>query len=162
MTMTDCPCGSGRSHSDCCGPILAGEAQAPTAEALMRARYSAFATGAIDFLRTSLTPDTQHEFDQAHTEQWAGSSEWTGLEVLSTEDGGADNSTGWVEFVAHFRMNGEDHSHHESGYFVKEDGAWYYKNGISGPRPVKRAQKVGRNDPCPCGSGKKYKKCCGG
>jgi preprotein translocase subunit SecA len=28
-------------------------------------------------------------------------------------------------------------------------------------QPVRRGEKVGRNDPCPCGSGKKYKKCCG-
>ncbi|HJZ13258.1 MAG TPA: SEC-C metal-binding domain-containing protein [Acidobacteriota bacterium] len=26
---------------------------------------------------------------------------------------------------------------------------------------VRNGEKVGRNDPCPCGSGKKYKKCCG-
>lgn len=160
--MTDCPCGSARPLDDCCGPFLAGDALPPTAEALMRSRYTAFATGKIDYLGETLTPDTQHEFDRAHTQQWADNSEWTGLDVVSTEDGGPADSTGWVEFVARFRMNDEDHAHHESGYFVKEEGRWYYKSGISGPRPVKRtAPKVGRNDPCPCGSGKKHKKCCG-
>jgi preprotein translocase subunit SecA len=28
-------------------------------------------------------------------------------------------------------------------------------------KPVRTGPKVGRNDPCPCGSGKKYKQCCG-
>jgi SEC-C motif-containing protein len=160
--MTDCPCGSGRSFADCCDPYLSGAAPAPTAEALMRSRYCAFATGRIDYLQATLTPETQGDFDRAHTETWSQGSEWTGLDIRSTEDGGPDDASGWVEFVARFRMDGQPHTHHESAYFVKEDGVWYYKSGISGPRPVKRAApKVGRNDPCPCGSGKKFKKCCG-
>lgn len=160
--MTDCPCGSAKAFDDCCGPFISGDANPPTAEARMRSRYSAFATGAIDYLRDSLTPDSRHDFDRAHTEQWSKDSEWTGLEIKSTEDGGPDDTTGWVEFVATFTMDDKPHTHHESAYFVKEDGSWFYKSGISGQRPVKRTTpKQGRNEPCLCGSGKKFKKCCG-
>ncbi len=34
-------------------------------------------------------------------------------------------------------------------------------DGSDKKRPIKKGEKIGRNDPCPCGSGKKYKKCCG-
>ena len=44
---------------------------------------------------------------------------------------------------------------HENSRFVKEQGQWFYVDG-----DLKSQAKVGRNDPCPCGSGKKYKRCC--
>ena len=50
----------------------------------------------------------------------------------------------------------------ERAEFEKLDGEWRFIDGhIFGPAPVKREEpKIGRNDPCPCGSGKKFKKCC--
>ena len=36
-----------------------------------------------------------------------------------------------------------------------------YDNALKAQPKVNKAKKVGRNDPCPCGSGKKYKNCCG-
>ncbi|WP_158045624.1 YchJ family protein [Skermanella pratensis] len=158
--MTDCYCKSGRAFDDCCGPYLAGTAAAPTAEALMRSRYSAFATANVDYLESSLLPETRGDFSRADTEQWARSSEWTGLEVRSTTDGGEGDTEGFVEFVAHFTMQGKPNVHHETGRFARRDDRWYYVDGIMGPRP-RVAAKIGRNDPCPCGSGKKYKKCHG-
>ncbi|MGQ9367414.1 YchJ family protein [Azospirillum sp. ST 5-10] len=158
--MTDCPCGSGRALDACCGPYLSGAAPAPTAEALMRSRYSAFATGNIDYLEDTLLPETRADFDRAQIAEWAQNSEWTGLEVRSVADGGEADSEGVVEFVARFRMQGKDYVHHETGRFAKRDGRWWYVDGVMGQRP-RSAPKVGRNDPCPCGSGKKYKKCCG-
>jgi SEC-C motif-containing protein len=158
--MTDCPCGSGRTLDLCCGPYLSGTTPAPTAEALMRSRYSAFATGNIDYLQATLLPETAQDFNRAETEQWANSAEWTGLEVRSTSSGGPSDAEGFVEFVAHFKMQGKSHVHHETGRFARQDGAWYYVDGNMGPRP-RTVAKIGRNDPCPCGSGKKYKKCCG-
>jgi SEC-C motif-containing protein len=155
-----CPCKSGKSFGACCGPYLAGTALAPTAEALMRARYCAFATGQVDFLAESLLPGTGDDFDRAAAIEWSGNSEWTGLSIRMTEAGGPADDEGFVEFVAHFRQKGEDLIHHETGRFVKQDGRWYYADGATGQRP-RHAEKIGRNDPCPCGSGKKYKKCCG-
>ncbi|HYD99764.1 MAG TPA: YchJ family protein [Alphaproteobacteria bacterium] len=157
---TTCPCGSGRAFDACCGPFLAGTAQAPTAEALMRSRYSAFTTADVDYLEQTLLPETRHDFNRADTEAWAKGSEWTGLQIRGTEKGGEGDEEGVVEFVARFRTNGRDIVHHETSRFRKADGRWYYVDGIMGPRP-RTAAKVGRNDPCPCGSGKKYKKCHG-
>lgn len=160
LDMDTCPCGSGRDLADCCGPYLSGEKPAPTAEALMRSRYAAFATGNIDYLEGTLLPETRGDFDRASVTEWAASSEWTGLQVKSTEGGQPGDTEGWVEFVANFKMNGKPLIHHESSRFAHQDGRWWYVDGIMGTRP-RTAAKIGRNDPCPCGSGKKYKKCHG-
>ncbi|HSV29430.1 MAG TPA: YchJ family metal-binding protein, partial [Candidatus Omnitrophota bacterium] len=76
--------------------------------------------------------------------------------------GGADDETGSVEYVARFKIRGQAHAHHELATFRKEDGRWLYVDGEVNPKTAPRqVAKVGRNDPCPCGSGQKYKKCCG-
>jgi SEC-C motif-containing protein len=157
---TACPCSSGEPFGRCCGPFLAGEAAPPTALALMRARYCAYATANIDFLKDTLLPGTDEAFDRQGATDWAQNSEWTGLTIRTAEAGGVDDKEGVVEFVAHFRQNGQDLIHHETGRFEKQDGRWYYTDGVAGQRP-RQSEKIGRNDPCPCGSGKKYKKCCG-
>ncbi|MBK3735483.1 SEC-C motif-containing protein [Azospirillum brasilense] len=157
---TECPCRSGKPLDACCGPYLDGSAPAPTAEALMRSRYSAFACGKIDYLQETLLPETREDFDRKEIETWAANSQWTGLEVRATEAGRAEDEEGVVEFVAHFTMNGKPQKHHETSRFAKRDGRWYYVDGTLGARP-RSGPKVGRNDPCTCGSGKKYKKCCG-
>ncbi len=158
--MTDCPCGSGRVLSECCGPYLSGERHAPTAEALMRARYSAFATRQIDYLEDSLLPETRHDFDREHVREWADSSQWIGLDVIGVTDGGEADTEGKVEFVAHFTVGGREHHHHELSRFVKRDDRWWYLDGTIVPPKPRIVTKIGRNEPCPCGSGKKYKKCC--
>ena len=85
-----------------------------------------------------------------------------GLELRAVTDGGVDDAIGTVEFVARFRFNGEQHLHHELASFRREQGRWVFVAGDMNPKgPPRRVVKVGRNDPCPCGSGKKYKKCCG-
>jgi SEC-C motif-containing protein len=161
MTLPDtCPCASGRAFAECCGPYLSGVALPPTAEALMRSRYSAFATGNIDYLEETLMPGTRADFDRTAVGEWSKSSEWTGLLVRSVEAGSASDTEGYVEFVAQFRQEGTDRVHHETGHFGKRDGRWYYVDGVMGTRP-RTVVKIGRNDPCSCGSGKKYKKCCG-
>ena len=67
-----------------------------------------------------------------------------------------------VEFVARYKFRGKAFAHHELASFRKVDGRWQYVDGVINPRPAQRvAEKVGRNDPCTCGSGKKFKKCCG-
>ncbi|MEW8683176.1 MAG: YchJ family metal-binding protein, partial [Candidatus Thiodiazotropha endolucinida] len=68
-----------------------------------------------------------------------------------------------VEFIATYKEGGMVRPHHEISRFLKQDGVWYFVDGqLVAPKTEKRHQpKVGRNDPCPCGSGKKYKKCCG-
>ncbi|HLO77428.1 MAG TPA: YchJ family protein [Magnetospirillum sp.] len=156
--MTSCPCGSGRGFDECCGPLLSGGA-APSPEALMRSRYSAFTRADLDYLENSLAPEAKEDYDRSETETWVKEARWDGLEIRSSA---TDGDNGSVEFVARYRLRGKVFAHHELASFRQHEGRWVYVDGVMNPRPAQRvADKVGRNDPCPCGSGKKYKKCCG-
>ena len=159
--MTQCPCGSGNTLEACCGPILNG-GPAATPEALMRSRYSAYVFCNVDHLERSLAPESRTDHDRSSAEQWAKAVEWQGLSILSTQAGGPDDETGVVEFIANFRENGTDQSHHETANFRRHEDGWAYVDGRVHKKPVVRTTpKVGRNDPCTCGSGKKFKQCCG-
>jgi SEC-C motif-containing protein len=159
--MAECPCGSGKSLEACCGPLLAG-APAPTAEALMRSRYTAYVLCNVDHLERSLCPESRTDHDRKQAEEWAKSVEWLGLSILSTQDGGPQDATGTVEFTARFKHSGLEQTHHETATFRRDGDGWTYVDGKVHNKPVVRSgPKVGRNDPCPCGSGKKFKQCCG-
>lgn len=161
--MNHCPCASKKSFSDCCEPYITGKSPAPTAEALMRARYSSYATGNIDFIETSQAPDSPHDFDRKGAEEWSKKSTWKGLTIVGSKDGGPDDTTGAVNFVAEYSQDGKDYAHEEFATFRKEGGHWLFVEGRS-PKPdtyVNAEPKLGRNDPCHCGSGKKFKKCHG-
>ncbi len=136
--MKICPCGSGRDYTDCCKPYHDGQ-PAPSPEALMRSRYSAFVLKLEAYLLATWLPDTRPatlELDDVP---------WRGLRVIHAE---GDR----VEFAADF----EGGQLHERSRFENIDGRWFYRDGEMLP-PV----KPGRNEACPCGSGRKYKKCCG-
>jgi SEC-C motif-containing protein len=85
------------------------------------------------------------------------------MEIVEVQAGGPDDTEGYVDFKAYYTIAGEDITHHEVASFRKEDDTWYFVDGVEvKPRPFKRLdKKVGPNEPCPCGSGKKHKKCCG-
>ena len=161
--MDHCPCGSQASYDECCRPVLEGERQAATPEQLMRARYSAYAKGEIGYLLTSLHPGHRADFDEKKTRAWAEHSEWHGLKILATSGGGTEDSEGTVEFVASYTEKGTRIEHRELSTFKKESGVWYFVGGETVPpkQVVRTTPKTGRNDPCPCGSGQKFKKCCG-
>jgi SEC-C motif-containing protein len=160
--MTQCLCGSNQSFETCCEPFLNGAASAPTAEALMRARYSAYVKANIDFIEQTIHPSARKGFDRESARKWAEQSQWQGLEILNVIDGKEEDSEGSVEFIATYSQKDEEVQHHELATFRKEDGAWTFVDGRIVNLPFRRDQpKIGRNDPCPCGSGKKYKKCCG-
>ncbi len=158
-----CPCESGKSFKECCEELLLGTRQAATAEELMRSRYTAHARNNIDYIVETIHPDKRSDHDREYIEEWASSSDWRGLEVLSIAGGGADDDRGEVEFVARFAVQGTELRHHEKASFAKVDGRWYLEDGVPvRQEPVRReGPRIGRNDPCPCGSGKKFKKCCG-
>lgn len=159
--MTICPCGSGTAYSECCEPIINGSTTAITAEQLMRARYSAYVFAEMDFIFASTHPDHCQDYDHAGTKEWAETAEWQGLEIISTSKGSENDSIGEVEFIARFNEKGVDRHHHEAGQFKKQAGRWYFADGkMVRPKPV-TVTKIGRNDPCTCGSGIKFKKCCG-
>jgi SEC-C motif domain protein len=160
--MTNCLCGSEKSFSECCEPFLNGTSNAPTAEALMRARYSAYATANIDFIERTFHSKTRAEFDRKSARQWAEESQWHGLEILNITGGKEEDAEGTVEFIAKYSQKDEKVEHHELATFRKEDGIWTFLDSRMINIPFRHDQpKSGRNDPCPCGSGKKYKKCCG-
>jgi SEC-C motif-containing protein len=157
-----CPCGTGRLFSECCRPYLEGTKNPPTAETLMRSRYSAFHVGELDYIYNTHHHSTRNELDMESVKTWALESDWLGLEILGTEKGQASDSEGKVEFNCLFNFQGKNQSHHELSTFKKEDGKWYFVDGTLKDTTVRRTEpKLGRNDPCVCGSGKKYKKCCG-
>lgn len=159
--MSNCYCGSGVTYSDCCEPIIGGVQSAKTAEQLMRARYSAYVGAKMDFIFETTHPDHRQGYDHAGTQEWAENSEWLGLEIVNNLKGGPDDTTGEVEFIARFSEKGVPREHHENAQFKKDKGRWYFAEGaMVKPKPV-TVSKIGRNDPCTCGSGLKYKKCCG-
>jgi SEC-C motif-containing protein len=129
----------------------------------MRSRYTAYATGNVDYVLNTHDPKTVSEIDRSGIEHWSKKSEWFGLEVLETEKGSASDEEGTVEFVARYKINGATVNHRERAIFRKDDGRWVFVDGeeIAGPPVVREGPRIGRNDPCSCGSGKKYKKCCG-
>lgn len=160
--MDNCPCGSGRSYADCCGPYISGKARPSTAEALMRSRYTAYATKAVDYIVDTCLRDEEHGIDVEATRRWSEKSTWLGLKILKVENGGPDDEKGMVEFKATYVQGGLREEHHEKAAFVKRDGAWLFADGEVIPETaVREGPKIGRNESCPCGSGKKYKKCHG-
>lgn len=174
MKTTKCPCGSALEFNACCEPFIKGEAVPETAEKLMRSRYTAYTLADVSYIKKTLAPESRADFDEKGAMEWAQQAKWKGLKILSTEKGGASDKKGVVEFVATYEQGGETLEHHEVSQFRKGDrGQWLFVDGDAHshkegeghqhhakPQTVKRdAPKVGRNDPCPCGSGKKYKKC---
>jgi len=159
--MSTCPCGSGLDYEVCCGPYLAGT-NAPTAEALMRSRYTAYAVHNIDYIINTCVSTGKNDIDRKETKAWSDQSTWLGLKIIAVEKGGVNDTEGTVEFEASYERNGLKDRHHETARFKKHSGSWLYEDGSVAPVTVVRTSpKVGRNDPCPCGSGKKYKLCHG-
>lgn len=171
-----CPCGTAQSFESCCSPYLSGKSFPDTAEKLMRSRYTAYTLGDIDYIKNTLAPESQHDFDAANTKKWAKQSKWLGLKIHNAT-GGTSDKKGTVEFTATYKEKNETLEHHEVSQFRKDEaGHWLFLSGDAHthkegeghhhhhakPETVVRdAPKIGRNDPCPCGSGKKYKKCHG-
>jgi len=159
---TACLCGSGKELVGCCGPIMDNPATARTPEELMRARFSAHCQRNYPFLVESTHPEHREGVSEKEIAEWADNIHWTELEVHSTTPGATDDE-GQVAFTAHFTIKDMPQELREDASFVREGGRWFYVDGhVHGPEPYRReTPRVGRNEPCPCGSGKKYKKCCG-
>jgi SEC-C motif-containing protein len=131
MAIRDCPCHSGRSYAQCCGPLHARQREAATPEALMRSRYAAFALGKGEYLVRTLAlghPDrAQDEGALAHALSQAKQTQrFLGLTIHSTH---AAESTGEVVFTARIFERGADRSFTERSRFEREDGAWRYAGG---------------------------------
>jgi SEC-C motif domain protein len=130
MTAQDaCPCGWGASYDECCGRLHRGEA-APTAEALMRSRYSAFAVRDAAYLSR-----TWHSTTRPRGLSLDHSRRWIGLHVLGTARGGLLDTDGEVEFVARWEdADGSRGRQHERSSFVREQGRWVYLDALPDER----------------------------
>jgi len=150
----NCYCGEDLAFRDCCDRYISGSQLAPTAEALMRSRYSAFKVGNADYLLASLHPSKRASESRASLEQSFANTQWCSLRVLAHRNGQYGQTVGEVEFVAFYRSGEEIGQLHERSRFVCENNQWLYSDGDMLP-----ALKLGRNDECWCGSGLKLKKC---
>lgn len=125
---TKCPCSSDKNYGDCCEPFHKRSKHAPTAEALMRSRYSAYALGEIEYLITTLPLMDRKKFDRRSAQVWSEQSEWQGLEILATKESGkGDKAT--VEFIAKYKIQDEEIKHHELGMFQKAGDRWFFLDG---------------------------------
>ena len=162
-----CPCGSHQPFAECCEPLLLGKKQAENPAELMRSRYVAYVTQNEPYLFETLAPASRQDYDRENVINWSKQSEWLGLTIIKSEKN-------QVEFAARYKMQGRLFEHHEVSEFKLIDGRWYFVEGDGHthedgktheeslqPKQPAQSNKVARNSPCPCGSGLKYKKCCG-
>lgn len=147
-TISYCPCSSQRFYEDCCQPYHFGASIAPSPEALMRSRFTAFMLKLPDYLRESW-----HASTRPTALNLDDSPDWASLRILGS---GETGNAGWVHFQAIHRLGSGWGYLQEKSEFVREDGRWFYLRG----QPEEGILKPGRNDPCPCGSSRKYKACC--
>jgi SEC-C motif-containing protein len=155
---SSCPCGSGQKFSACCEPIIKQQRVATTAEQVMRSRFTAHVIQDAAHLHRTYLPTANQPY--VAEEENGEPMQWTRLVIHSHEPEVKPNMS-YVDFSAYYREGNGEQVMHEKSEFLRVNGAWLFNRPIrQGPAPVKSAVKVGRNDPCPCGSGKKYKQCC--
>ena len=142
-----CICGNEKSFDECCSDIIYGKRAPNSPEELMRSRYSAYVRADGRYLVESAVKANRYEDDAALIQDFSNSVEWLKLDVLNAQD---DK----VEFKAYYKDEEGIKVLHEKSNFIIEDNIWRYKDGEL------YNSKVERNESCPCGSGKKYKKCC--
>jgi SEC-C motif-containing protein len=155
-----CPCGSSKNYDQCCEPFITATALPNTPEELMRSRYTAYTQANTEYIAETMKAPANRDFNPEEARSWAADVKWLKLEVVTSSQ---QENEGTVEFIAQYSHEGKRYVLHELSLFRRDDKQWYYVDG-NGPqsKPVTRAtKKIARNDPCSCGSQKKYKKCCG-
>ena len=120
-----CPCQPEKAYVECCGRHHAGEA-VPTAEALMRSRYSAYVKNETKYLHKSWSVQTRPAKKALKQKL---DTEWQSLTIIRTEKGTPLDSEGVVEFIAHYLSEGKEQQLHETSRFVRENGKWVYLDG---------------------------------
>lgn len=128
-TSKTCPCGSAKPFAFCCEPAIEGQKPAPTAEALMRSRYTAFALGAVDYLIQTTAPEKRSADDAAIITEQVKYTNWLGLQILQKHRGDKEDATGVVEFEARYEAGDESGVLHERSNFRRENGFWVYVDG---------------------------------
>ncbi len=154
-----CVCGVGKSTEACCLPLINGQLEAQTPEQLMRSRYSAYVMGNVGYLMQSWHPGTRPQSIELDSRL-----SWTGLKLLSRHKkrDKAGSKEAYVEFIAGFVSQGDAGQMHERSRFLFEQGRWFYVDGEQIESAMGEINPLpGRNEPCYCGSTRKFKKCCG-
>lgn len=153
-----CPCGTGLSYATCCAPFHHFESYPDTCEKLMRSRYSAYVFRDSEYLLKSW--DSKKRPGQIDFSK--ETAVWQDLTIVSCKKGLLQDSKGVVEFKARFQQDDQLFTMHEISRFVRQDGYWVYLDGtVKAIRSDESTQNLGKNAPCSCGSGKKFKRCCG-
>ena len=175
ISLPICPCqinplseaiGAPLLYQDCCQPyhdgLLNKEAdgiKAETAKRLMRTRYSAFVLVKPNYIVKTTIPAQQNLLDIQAIESWAKETDWAGLEIV-THTPKLGKRHAQVEFKAYFKTSNELQAHYELSAFVKvtdkanNDARWYFLDPTV-------EMTVTQKQPCICGSGEKFKRCCG-
>ncbi len=148
-----CPCGSGKSYGSCCGIFHHGLKFPQNAEELMRSRYSAYALNNLTYIKNTMQGKAAQGFLEKESDTQQKSHQLLGLEVLRHIKDKKNPNHAFVEFRALHQYQEKCSVIQELSEFLKIDGKWFYVDG--------KVEKSSRNDPCPCHSGKKFKKCHG-
>lgn len=156
--MKTCPCGTGKPYQDCCGLYIELKKIPETPEALMRSRYTAYAQSNMEYIRDTMKGKASENFNVDEAYDFNKQIEWLRLTVISASSLEDQKDIAYVEFIATYYHNNKEYQLHEVSKFQRENDRWFYTDKM--PLKPKTSEKIGRNDPCPCGSGKKYKKCC--
>lgn len=157
-----CPA-CGTSYQQCCAPLHSGVATADTPEALMRSRYSAYALGLYDYIVATYVTAERVKLTVNDIATSSAQTTWIGLQVLNSKIlpqsvNDAGQIYGEVEFKVFYSEAKSLYCLHERSTFIQEDTQWRYQNGVF--LAQNGAIKLNRNDPCCCGSSKKFKQCC--
>jgi len=153
-----CPCGSKKLFTLCCQAIING-GHANTAEQLMRSRYSAYATNNAQYIYDTYSELAQKNQSVADIAQWAKQCKWIKLTIHQSTLAVSKHQTDKVEFSAHYLQKNKLFCLRELSSFIKENGNWRYVDGDI--RFHDYQEKIKANQLCPCGSTKKFKRCCG-
>lgn len=143
----NCPCGNEQPYDNCCGRLIEKSELPSTPEQLMRSRYTAYTLSKIDYIKNTMAGKALKKFDFASSLTWSQSIDWQNLKVIFSKI--IDDTTGVVEFVAHYTHQNQPQKLSEISLFHRIDGQWVYVDTIT------------RNQQCVCGKMKKFKSCCG-
>ncbi len=148
----NCPCNPKQRYELCCQPFHQGKSFPDTAEQLMRSRYSAFVLGEIDYIIETTIPAQQQFLNKQEITEWSRQTQWHKLQINNhTPNIGKRHAS--VDFEAFFITDDGMQSHREHSTFVTIENRWYFID------PVRTG--VTNKQPCICGSGEKFKHCCG-
>lgn len=151
----NCLCDTGLDFANCCQPYITLTKPAPSPEALMRSRFTAYATKHYSYVLSTYAKETALDMSAEALANANDDTCWLRLELIAHE---SDVETGMVQFKAYYQVGRRFFCMHERSRFSKQDGLWCYVDGdmLDGSGEL----KLGRNDPCICGSNKKFKRCC--